>query len=101
MSDKISILPSETILSIQMSGDFYKRLQALLQHLVSDMEIEDIMKVYQAAIEDKVTNQLEFHVQTMLYLCKEVEDTCTKNNLWKEVDPDSIKGDTQTVSKDE
>lgn len=100
MSDKISILPDDTIFSIEMSGHFYKRLQGLLSHLTEGFDIEDIMKVYQAAVEDNVKTPTEFHVQTMLYLCKEVEEVCTKQNLWKEVDAKdiSVERDTERLA---
>jgi hypothetical protein len=99
MADKISILPDDTVLSVEMNGQFYRRLQGVLEHIIAGMDMEDVMKIYQAAIEDKITNPTEFHVQTMLYLCKAVEDVCTEKNLWEEVDPDSIKGDAETLPK--
>lgn len=100
MSDKISILPDDTVISIEMNGQFYRRLQGLLSYLTEGYDIEDIMKIYKATVEDNVKTPLEFHVQTMLYLCKEVEDVCTSQNLWKDVEVKdlSVEGYTERLA---
>ncbi len=100
MSDKISILPDDTILSIEMNGHFYKRLQGLLASMTEGYDMEDVMKIYKAATEDKITSPIEYHIQTMLYLCKAVEDVCTNQNLWEEVDIKDvlIEGDSKSIS---
>lgn len=82
--EKISYFPDESIVNIELSGAFYRRLQSLLFSLTEGVETEHVQKIYKNAIEDKIEKTLDFNVQTMLYLCKEVEDKVTEQDLWKE-----------------
>jgi len=87
-TEKISYLPDDTIVDIQVSGAFYKRLQTLLFSLTENIEAEDTQKIYKNAIDGKAETILEYNVETMLLICKEVEEKTTEQNLWKEEEVD-------------
>jgi hypothetical protein len=83
-TEKISFLPDDTIVDIQLSGAFYKRLQTLLFSLTEGIEAEDVQKIYKHAVDGKAETVLEYNVETMLLLCKEVEEKTTEQKLWSE-----------------
>ena len=87
-TEKISYLPDDTIVDIQVSGAFYKRLQTLLFSLTENIEPQDTQKIYKNAIDGKAETILEYNVETMLLICKEVEEKTTEQNLWKEEEVD-------------
>lgn len=82
--EKISYFPDESIVTIELSGAFYRRLQSLLFSLTEGVETEDVQKIYRNAVEDKIEKPIDFNVQTLLYLCKEIETKITDQNLWVE-----------------
>lgn len=87
-TEKISYLPDDTIVDIQVSGAFYKRLQTLLFSLTENIEAEDTQKIYKNAVDGKAETILEYNVETMLLICKEVEEKTTEQNLWEEEEVD-------------
>lgn len=80
---KIESIKKDAIISIQLSGQFYKSLQAVLMYITSMKEAEDFKELITKINAQDPTatyDEWETNVETMLILCSEIEEKARTQN---------------------
>lgn len=82
---KIPIIKKETLVPLEVSGEYYSRLQKFLSLLLGN-DIENNIKLLESINKNGAKNEKEFFVETLLALMYSIEDSAKKNNLIEMVD---------------
>jgi len=96
---KIKIIEDDTLVSIQVSGLFYKQVKQCMFNMLDSFEKPD--EVISKIVDKKELNREEYTLVTLMSIIKEVEDSATKQNLVvdSEVDvPDEEEGEVTSPS---
>jgi hypothetical protein len=90
-SKKVEVVKHDAIITIQLSGSFYKNIQAVLLHLAQSRESEDLTELIDK-INDEVSSDeyddWERSIETLMILCSEIETKAKEQNAveFKEVE---------------
>lgn len=98
MENKMEVINPKSIITIQLSGSFYKSVQNAMIHLSSYRETEAL-----TALIEKLNNQVssnefddwEASMETLMILCAEVEEKAKEQKCTEEIEIPSV--DTPTV----
>ena len=87
---KVPTIKNDSIITIQLSGAFYRSLQHVLQFLTEQREPEDITNfIEKLNIQSKDLNPWEAACETVMILCAEVEKQAQEQNLITEIEIDA------------
>ena len=90
---KVPTIKNDSIVTIQLSGAFYRSLQDVL-HFITEGKSEDELNglVEKLNTESKDLNSWEATCETVMVLCAEVEKKAKEQNLITEIEIDSETG---------
>ncbi len=88
-NNKIEVIKMDAIIKIELSGSFYKNLQAVLFHLASYRESEEVTALIQKMNEQSesaVYDEWETSMETLMILCAEVEEKAKEQKCTEEIE---------------
>ena len=87
---KVPTIKNDSIITIQLSGSFYRSLQDVLQHLTEQRDPQDITNfIEKLNIESKDLSDWERACETIMILCAEVEKKAQEQDLITEIEIDA------------
>lgn len=97
-TQQIEAVKDESIISIKLSGSFYKRIQAVMLHLSEYRESEDLSELIDKINtgSDDEYDEWETAMETMMILCSEVETKAKEQNATEMVDISANKEEEST-----
>ena len=99
---KVPTIKNDSIISIQLSGAFYRSLQQVLQFLTEQRAPEDITNfIEKLNIESKDLNEWESACETVMILCAEVEKKAKEQDLITEIEIDGPSEDEMRKLEEE
>ena len=99
MSEKIEVLPLNTVVDIKVNGAFLTRVQALLMFLLKDLSKEDIAAMSEKIKAQTHTEALEFHYETLAILINDIEKSAKENNLTEMRTPEELEQEANEMIK--
>lgn len=97
MSEKIEVLPLNTVVEIKVNGAFLTRVQALLMFLLKDLSKEDIAAMSEKIKAQTHTEALEFHYETLAILINDIEKSAKENNLTEMRSPEELEQEAKEM----
>lgn len=88
MTQQIEAVKDSSIISIQLSGSFYKRLQSVMLHLSEYRESDDLSELIDKinSESDEEYDDWEIAMETMMILCSEVETKAKEQKATEMID---------------
>lgn len=82
----------ESLISIKVSGAYFRRVQNLLFHWMGQKSPEEITKIVEHLKTNEPSDEYSYHFLTILMLVQEVEKQAGEQNLVKdfEIDKNSL-----------
>lgn len=99
---KIESIKKDAIISIQLSGQFYKSVQTVLMYLTSIKEAEDFKNLLEKInTQDPAAtyDEWESSVETMLILCSEIEEKARTQNAVEMIEVPSTELNNQPTQQ--
>jgi len=93
---KVEMFPNDAIVSIKVSGAFYKRLVKLMFSLSTKKDLKAFMKMMAEFKTREPENDEEFNIMTVLILIAEIEREVKDSKVFEVIDapiPDEEKPD--------
>jgi len=95
MSDeqKVEMVKDKSIITIQLSGSFYKRIQAVMLHLSEYRDASDITELVRKINEEESSDNYddwEVSMETLMILCSEVETKAKEQDAIETVDLNAL-----------
>ena len=72
-NQELEIIKEDALVDLKFSTGFYKRVQAMLYHLLGSKDSKEILSANEQIKNQNITEDWIFHYETLLILCKEVE----------------------------
>lgn len=90
---KVPTIKNDSIVTIQLSGAFYRSLQLVLQYLTEEQPPEEVTNfIEKLNVESKDLLPWEAACETMMILCSEVEKKAHEQELITEIEIDAETG---------
>jgi hypothetical protein len=90
MSEKIEVLPLNTVVDIKVNGAFLTRVQALLMYVLKDFSKEEIIATNEKIKSQTHTEPWEFHYETLAILINDIEKSAKDANLTEMRSPEEL-----------
>jgi hypothetical protein len=71
--DLVEIIDEKAIVNIKMSTSFFQRLQGLYLSMIKGKSNEDIQKFLEQVKTQKISNEEDFHLETLLIVLSEFQ----------------------------
>jgi hypothetical protein len=71
--DLVEVIDEKAIVNIRMSTSFFQRLQALYLSMIKGKSNEDIQKFLEQVKTQKISNEEDFHLETLLIVLSEFQ----------------------------
>ena len=90
---KIDTVKDKAIISIELSGNFYKRIQAVMLHLSEYRDADDLTGLIDK-INDEVSpdkyDDWEMAMETLMILCSEIESKAKEQNATETIEINKV-----------
>jgi hypothetical protein len=83
---KVEMFPNDAIVSIKVSGAFYKRLVKLMFSLSTQQDLKSFIKVMTELKTREPENDEEFNIMTVLIMIAEIEKQVKDTGAFEVVD---------------
>lgn len=80
-AETIEMIKPETLVKIEMSSGFYKKIQDLLGFILSGKSSEELSSAHAQISSQTVTEEWVAHYETLLILAREFENTARSNGF--------------------
>jgi hypothetical protein len=100
MSEKIEVLPLNTVVDIKVNGAFLTRVQALLMYVLKDFSKEEIIATNEKIKSQTHTEPWEFHYETLAILINDIEKSAKDANLTEMRSPEELEEEANQMIKD-
>lgn len=77
---QVEVIKQGAVIDIQVSDQFYKRIQNLTLHFITQKPEEELQQIIEDIKNDKVEDEWTEHLETLLILTNEIEDQARKQN---------------------
>lgn len=94
-NQKVEVLKKGAIVNIQVSAEFYKRIQNLTLFHATQKPEEELNQVLKDLDEDKVEDEWAEHLETLFILSNEIEQKAKEQDLIELV---AVKTESKTPS---
>jgi len=85
----IPIIKEDSIISIQVNGSFYARVQHLLIFLLEGLEPQKVQEIFDKIRDGKIDEALAAHTETLVVLMNEIERQADTQGMIEESEIDS------------
>lgn len=83
---KVQQLKQNSLIKLEFSGSFYKRLQDLTIYYTQLKNPEELKEIYRKISDKEELNEHESNLETLLILIGSLEDAAKEQNLIEEVE---------------
>jgi hypothetical protein len=82
----IPTIKEDSIITIQVNGSFYARVQHLIMYMLESLEPQRIQEIFDKINSDKIDEPLAAHIQTLVVLMNEIEREATEQGKVEETE---------------
>jgi hypothetical protein len=82
----IPTIKEDSIITIQVNGSFYARVQHLIMYMLESLEPQRIQEIFDKINGDKINEPLAAHIQTLVVLMNEIEREATEQGKVEETE---------------
>lgn len=83
---KVKVLPTNCLIKLELSGEFYGRIQSLSLKMIEDYGNDNFENFLTKLKNNEGLTEEEQHLETMIILCTSIEKSAEEQNLFKEVE---------------
>jgi|Wag4MinimDraft_6_1082665.scaffolds.fasta_scaffold125261_1 hypothetical protein len=69
----IPTIKEDSIITIQVNGSFYARVQHLIMYMLESLEPQRIQEIFEKINSNQIDEPLAAHIQTLVVLMNEIE----------------------------
>jgi hypothetical protein len=91
----IPTIKEDSIITIQVNGSFYSRVQHLIMYMLESLEPQKIQEIFEKINNDQIDEPLAAHIQTLVVLMNEIEREADSQGKIEETE---IKDSSETQS---
>lgn len=85
------------MISIEVNGSFYARVQHLIMFLLEGLEPQRIQEIFDKISNEQIDEPLPAHIQTLVVLMNEIEREANQQGKIEQTEvPDEPQSDTQS-----
>lgn len=87
---KIKTIQGDAIISLEISGGFYDRVQQVFGELITDVSDEELNKIFENIKNRKKLSSRELAIETILIFCQSFEEAAMEQGKVTEVTSEDL-----------
>ena len=98
--DYLEVFPLDSIISVEISGAFYSRLNQLFMEHANQRGLDKLAQTFVELNSREPQDSWEFHLLTLSILIREIEQNVRNENKFEKIHHDEIQSTLQKLAED-